>query len=60
MRKCQTIMLRIGGNSLTIVGSGSTATNIMLQGVFYNPATQLSNSEATITSYAIYLTADKC
>jgi len=44
MRNCQTIILRVGGSSLSNVASGSTNANIRLTGVFYNPYIQLSTS----------------
>ncbi len=44
MSNCRTILLRVGGIIFNFVASGSSATNILLQGIFYNPPIQLSST----------------
>lgn len=58
MRKCQTILLRIGATALSIVSSGSTSRNGRISSLIYNPSYQLSTLQATIIAYAIYNSAD--
>ncbi len=58
MRKCQTILLRVGATALSIVSSGSTARNGRINGLIYNPSYQLNTLQATIIAYAVYNSAD--
>lgn len=58
MRKCQTILLRIGATALNIVSSGSTPKNARINSLIYNPSYQLSTLQATIIAYAVYNSAD--
>ena len=44
MRNCQTIILRVGLANLTSMASSSTTLNARLNGIFYNPATQLTSA----------------
>jgi hypothetical protein len=58
MRRCRTILLRIGATVLNIVSSGSTSRNGRINALIYNPSYQLSTLQATITAYAVYNSAD--
>lgn len=60
MQNCQTIILRVGANDLTLTSSGSLTINARITGIFYNPPTILSSSQKIITAYAIYLQTRKC
>lgn len=58
MRKCKTILLRIGTTVLDIVSSGSAPRNGRINSLIYNPPYQLSTLQATIIAYVVYNSAD--
>lgn len=55
MQNCQTVILRVGTSSLALTSTGSTTVNARLQGVFYNPAIQLTTAQSKIVGYACYV-----
>lgn len=60
MRKCRTILLRVGTTALNILTPGSATISGRITSLFYNPSTQLTTSQASIIAYAVYYTADAC
>jgi hypothetical protein len=59
LRNTQTILIRIGTNSLSIVASGSTSVNLQISN-FYTPPIQLTVNQSTILAYAVYNVIDAC
>ena len=60
LRNSNTIVIAVGATSLTNAPSGSLVTNCMLNGVFYNPATQLTTAQSVITAYTYYKSTQNC
>lgn len=58
MRNSNTIILRVGTTSLNFVTSGDTNKNVQLNGIFYNPSTQLNTLESTIKAIAVYISSE--
>jgi len=58
MRNCQTILLRVGTNSLNIMTPGNSTLNARITSLFYNPPYQLTTQQGTIYAYVVYNSRD--
>lgn len=62
LRNCQTIVLKVGSaalsNFVAADAAQSNKLNVKLNNVIYNPATKLTNTESTITAYAVYMATE--
>ena len=59
MKKCKTVLLRIGTTQLPTVASGSTVPIARFTN-FVNRPYQSTTLEATVTGYAVYNALDEC